>query len=342
MNSTQTIIEDWLLLIAESKRLHRRGGPVHELLASLETEFGMLRQRCLRSGTGYKIAVVGLGNVGKSTMINALLGAEVAPVSNGPCTASVVEFKHGPLRIDASLPERLLPETWRFAKIPQLHEKLCELVAHDGSSGRRWTRVVVSLPAEILSDGLILCDTPGFGAASQMGEEDDQVVAGFLRQDAAQVFWVVMADRFLADEVQFYQQVLVDRCDDLVVTNAEDFDERDRERWLHRYVPQFKRRPSIYFVAGREALPARANGDIAAWEASGMAVVEERIRGLSRAAGRVETVLQALGPLAEAMLEHAARLALSRSHLFSRSAAAQLASRYRDAAWIQPWRLLLE
>jgi len=53
-----------------------------------------------------------------------------------------------------------------------------------GGSCQRWQQslfaLVVSLPAEILADGLILADTPGFGAAGDDGPSDDQNSEEFL------------------------------------------------------------------------------------------------------------------------------------------------------------------
>jgi len=343
MTGTQEIIGDLLLLTAESAPLHPKESAAHSLFNDLESELKVLRQRCLRSAHGYKIAVVGLGNVGKSTLINNLLAAKVAPVRNGPCTASIVEFKHDCLfRIEATQPGRLLPEFWNFNHAEELHDKLCELVDHASAGSKACSRLVVSLPAEILADGLILADTPGFGAAGDDGRQDDQTVKNFLRHDVAQVFWVVMADQgILSAERRVYEQLLASRCDDLVVTNSEDWNEHERQRWQRHFSPLFHRMPVIHFVAGKEAGKAKERGDIPAWEAAGMAAICERIKALSRWVDRVDAVTQALEPLGTAVTLRVAELGSLRSPLFRRTNGAYLSKKYGEENWFSPWRNLL-
>jgi len=340
--TTQEITEDLLLLVARSEGLYpssnKKAGKVQELLASLGRELLLLHQRCLRSSADYKVAVVGLGNVGKSNLLNALFGMKIAPVSNAPCTANIVEFHHGDeFRLMAEARERLLPRHWTFPQSGGLHDQLCQMVSHNEGGDRGWTRIEVTLPAEILSDGLILADTPGFGAAGDEGLQDNETIAHFLKNDVAQVFWVVMADQGIGrQELGFYQQYLVDRCDDLIVTNAEDWQHEDRTRWKQRFAPKLRRSLQIHFVEGKNARLAWERQDAAGWEASGAADVCERIKNLKHFDGRIEGVASNLDILGE-IVSRRIREMNSRAPVFCPVESARLRGKYAGDAAMRHW-----
>ena len=88
---------------------------------------------------------------------------------------------------------------------------------------RQCTRVVVELDHELLSHGLVLADTPGFGAA-QLGEHTDsheQAVLAYLQETVSQVFWVVLGEQGIGQrEREFYDRFLRDLCDDIIVTRV--------------------------------------------------------------------------------------------------------------------------
>ena len=342
MFTTREITEDLLLLLARSESLHlsphQQAGKVHELLASLGRELFLLHQRCLRSSADYKVAVVGLGNVGKSTLLNAVLGMKIAPVSNAPCTANIVEFHHGEeFRLMAEARERLMPQHWTFPQSGSLHDQLCQMVAHNEGAEREWTRIEVTLPAEILSGGLILADTPGFGAAGEEGRQDNEIIAHFLKNDVAQVFWVVMADQGIGkQELGFYQQYLMDRCDDLIVTNAENWSPEDRKRWKLRFEPKLRQSLQMHFVEGKNARLAQEQHDVAGWETSGAADVCERIRNLKHADGRIEGVASNLAILGEIVSRRVREMA-SRNPVFCPLESARLRGKYVGDATMRHW-----
>lgn len=340
--TTREITEDLLLLTARSESLHfgsrKEAEKIHVLLASLERELFLLHQRCLRSSTAYKVAVVGLGNVGKSTLLNAVLGMKIAPVSNAPCTANIVEFHYGEeFRLVAEACERLMPQYWNFPQSDSLHDQLCKMVAHNEGAEHEWSRIEVTLPAEILSGGLILADTPGFGAAGEEGQQDNEVIAHFLKNDVAQVFWVVMADQGIGrQELDFYQQFLMERCDDLIVTNAEDWSQDDRKRWKQRFGTKLRQSLRIHFVEGKKAKVAREQHDIAGWEASGAAEICERIRNLKHSDGRVEGVASNLDILGEIVSQRVREIA-AHAHVFCPVESARLRAKYVGEATMQHW-----
>lgn len=103
-----------------------------------------------------RVAIMGEFNAGKSTFVNALLGAEIAPTGVLPTTATLhhVTFSPDPFaRIQVQrAPERVVPPE-------RLRAALAEVQRDDGVI----ERVTVGYPLERLRH-LELIDTPGFNA----------------------------------------------------------------------------------------------------------------------------------------------------------------------------------
>lgn len=334
--AAKEIVEDLLFWTSQSRMLNHFSQQRVEsvsLLDTLERDLRRLHQRCLRSSEAYKIAVVGLGNVGKSTLLNALLGEKIAPVSNSPCTATVVEFTHGDgYRLLAESTETLIPIYKEFSQASGLHEQLNKMVAHGDDPSLQYRRMDITVPSPILSGGLILTDTPGFGAAGDEGREDDDAIMDFLTKDVAQIFWVVMADQGIGrKEHAFYEKYLHERCDDLIVTNAEDWDPHDRDRWIKRFSPALHQSVRIHFVEGKSAKLAVHQGDMEAWEASGAAAIAERIRALKLSEGRIECVHDSLALMGRIIATRKTR------EIFCAVQSARLAKKYAHEKSFASW-----
>lgn len=113
-----------------------------------------------------RIAVAGMVKAGKSTLINALLGEEIAPTDAGECTRTVTWYRYGTSPEVTVFPIAGEP---RSAPVERIDGRpsfdLAGLRAEDVD------RVVVRWPADALRD-LILIDTPGI--ASLSGEISDR------------------------------------------------------------------------------------------------------------------------------------------------------------------------
>jgi len=285
------------LLCRESILMHdaEQVQPMFEVMVrALEN----LRQRTeVATQSSYRVAIVGLTNVGKSTLFNALLGDDLAPSGNGPCTAVPIEFVHGKkLRVTATISGMFQKRRWHPATAQELQQVLRTL-AHDpgGTQKQALQRIEVQVPNPLLEDKLTLVDTPGFGAA-QAGEaagSHEEALREYLRQEVAQVFWIVRADVGIGKkELDFYHHWFADNCDDLVVTGCEDWDPADRERFRRHYSSKFglSMPPQFHFVSGLRGSQAQKDGQVEDWEAAGIPVLEQRIRELSHPEGRITAI----------------------------------------------------
>jgi hypothetical protein len=140
---------------------------------------GHLSELRERLAEPFRVGVIGEFRAGKSSVVNALLGAEVAPVSEFECTFATQSFAYGDvpeatLEMSDGSTERTTPqEAW---------SRLAAL-AEEGEDGGI-THAHVALPAPIL-DGIEIWDSPGLSGS----DRNDELAREFVgRLDAA--IWV--------------------------------------------------------------------------------------------------------------------------------------------------------
>jgi Dynamin family len=117
-----------------------------------------------------QLAVVGQFKRGKSTFINALLGAEVLPTGVVPLTAiaTFIAFGATPLVVvrfkDGGGVDELAPRTTE-----DIRNTLFRFVAEEANAENRLgvERVELFYPADILAEGIVIIDTPGVGSTLQ-------------------------------------------------------------------------------------------------------------------------------------------------------------------------------
>jgi hypothetical protein len=107
----------------------------------------------------FYVACLGQFKRGKSTLLNALVGANVLPVGVVPVTAVVTVLRHGSA-LGARV--RVEGEPWRDIEPTTLDEYVSE--AKNPENARRVRGVEVFVPSALLSRGLCLVDTPGVGS----------------------------------------------------------------------------------------------------------------------------------------------------------------------------------
>ncbi len=196
---------DWTSILT---RLDRHARALHALECTAKVgELAVERSRPVR------VAIVGEFNAGKSTFINAVMGADVAPTGVLPTTATLHHLRYAPdpfARIqfyDGDVKERIVPST----------ELRAALKTVDTANVKR---VEILMPIASLTRVEIL-DTPGFNAPDQ--RHTDAARSAFEEADAA--IWLLDANQPLkqserrileeAKTAKLPVQILVNKADRL-------------------------------------------------------------------------------------------------------------------------------
>ncbi|MGN0884603.1 MAG: dynamin family protein [Candidatus Spyradosoma sp.] len=331
-------------LFALAKASEERKGIPEEaktFFQELQNDLRPLIDRCTRSSSEYKIAFVGLTNTGKSTLLNSLLGEKVAPESNGQCTASIVEFRYGEnYLVRANRPASNLKDMFPCTCAEETSKKLNELCAHAGNKTAS-TKIRVSLPSSVLKSGLVLVDTPGFGAAGTEGSADEKLVKKFLRDEVTQIFWVASTRGggvFEENALEFYDRFLKLRCDDLIMNSGGKWNEEAKKKFLRRYIykdPRFRKTFRVHFVENSEKNDS---------EKSGIEDIVSRVLALKEEDGRFKDVLDCLNQLGEWCGERMREMHPQEAYFLPTRCGAFIKKFCMDPKLpeLQPWEILLK
>ncbi len=190
-------------------RLDAHARELHDLDATARiADLAAERRRPVR------VAIVGEFNAGKSTFINALMGADVAPTGVLPTTATLHHLRYAPDPIARVIfprgsepPERVVPVTELRATLKSIGDA-------------QVTRVEILLPIASLTRVEIL-DTPGFNAPDARHTE----AAHGAFEEADAVIWLLDAAQALkqteraileeAERARIPVQILVNKADRL-------------------------------------------------------------------------------------------------------------------------------
>jgi GTP-binding protein EngB required for normal cell division len=152
----------------------------------------------IRTNT-FNLVVVGQFKRGKTSLINALLGAEILPVSVVPLTSIVTIMTYGDvLRI------RVYFNDDRIAEIKS--ESLSEYVTEKGNpkNAKDVREVVLTYPSSYLKDGVRLIDTPGVGSIYQ---HNTDVAYQYLPKSDAALFLLSVDQPMSKAELDFLNDV---------------------------------------------------------------------------------------------------------------------------------------
>lgn len=235
-------------------------------LAAIRTKF---------SEHAFNLVVAGEFKRGKSTLINALLGADLLPTGVVPLTSVVTLLHYGDI---ASA--NVAFENGDIRSVPL--EALAEYVTERGNPDniKHVHEVVVAFPATWLKGGIRLVDTPGVGSVHSHNSE---VTSRYLPEADAVIF-LVSADQplsrneldFLVDIRRYAGKVfcLLNKVDYLSAIEREEsmaFAVGVLRDALAADVP-------VFAVSARRALLARSTGDAQLWADSGLAQFEQTLQ----------------------------------------------------------------
>jgi GTP-binding protein EngB required for normal cell division len=112
----------------------------------------------------FEVAVIGRVSSGKSSLLNALVGAQVLPTGILPMTSVPTRLRRG------STPA--IHITYAHGRtvsygIERLGEYVTEM--HNPGNEKRVARVLVDYPSDLLPEGVTFVDTPGLGSVASRG-----------------------------------------------------------------------------------------------------------------------------------------------------------------------------
>lgn len=160
----------------------------------------------------FHVSVLGEFKRGKSTLVNALIGRELAPMGVVPLTAVATEIS------DGAPGASVVGLDGERREIPPAD--VADYVTETGNPGNRLgvARVEARAPIELLRPGVVLVDTPGLGSVLR---HDDEAMRALLDADGA--ILVLSADAPLSQQERTLLARLAERrAPTFVVLNRAD------------------------------------------------------------------------------------------------------------------------
>jgi GTP-binding protein EngB required for normal cell division len=220
----------------------------------------------------FTVVVAGAFKRGKSTFVNALLGANLLPTAVAPLTSTVTALTWGPQpRAEITFADGR-EET---AEVDELSAYVTE--RENPGNARGVHRVVVRYPAQWLAGGMYLVDTPGVGSVH--GHNTDAAHAFIPEADAA-IFLTSADPPISADERSFLEEVSEEASRMFFVLNKIDYlsgpDLEESLAFTQRVLEEsIGRAVTVYALSARGALEAKQRGDAHAADASGLPRFED-------------------------------------------------------------------
>jgi ribosome biogenesis GTPase A len=235
---------------------------VLQALLRLEDSGGMnrgLREKLLSlerklASNQLHLAVLGQMKRGKSSFINALLGAEVLPTGVLPVTATITEIKYGPTPCAT-----ILRTTGQREDV--CISTLADYITEAGNPGnkRQVASVEITYPSPFLESGMVLIDTPGIGSTHTHNTRTTE--AYLERVDAGVV--VFSADPPITEvESQFLREIKEDIPKLFFILNKTDLVSPNEGSHILRFLEEELVRlqmgsPEIFPLSARHALPQK-------------------------------------------------------------------------------------
>lgn len=225
----------------------------------------------------FHLVVLGEFNHGKTTFVNALLGASVLPMGVTPTTAVIHHIRYG-----ESQEARALSEDGQETPVPMA--RLSDYEVAGQALREQVQRIDLTYPAPFLKDGVVLVDTPG---VNDLNEARAEITYGYIPRADAILFLLDAGQILKESERQFVASKLLSQSRDkvLFVVNKMDLlDEEERQEALayaRLNLAKLLGEPRVFGISAEQALA----GDR---EASGLdALLAELTTFLQEERGRV-------------------------------------------------------
>jgi ribosome biogenesis GTPase A len=216
----------------------------------------------------FHLVVVGEFNHGKSTFVNALLGANVLPVGVTPTTAVIhhLEYSAEPRADVVYGSEKRVPLP--FAQV-RLFSVGGERAPHHSvgepqtalPAGDEVQYLEVGYPAELLRDRIVLVDTPG---VNDLSLQRADITYSYIPRSDAVLFLLDAGQPLKESERVFLQEKLLGQSRDkivFVVTKRDIWDEAEQKEalaYIRTELGKLVKSPVVYAVSAEQALEGKA------------------------------------------------------------------------------------
>ena len=253
-----------LLAIVESKS-HNKG--LRDKLVALEGK--------LLTGQLH-LAVLGQMKRGKSSFINALLGADVLPTGVLPVTAIITEIRYGPA------PEAIIVYATGGLRESVALSALADYITEAGNPGNKKQvgSVEIAYPSSFLESGIVLIDTPGIGSTHA---HNTQTTEGYLEHVDAGILVLSVDPPITEVESQFLRRIKEDIPKLFFILNKIDLVSADELSTITDFLENELSRlqieaPEIFLLSARGALQEKRQSCTHGAISSGLDTFESRLQ----------------------------------------------------------------
>jgi GTP-binding protein EngB required for normal cell division len=236
------------------------------------------------AGERLQLAVLGQFKRGKSTFLNALLGAPLLPTGVVPLTAVATFISWGPSPlVRVHFNGRKAPEAFPLRDPDAIRDCLFRFVAEEANPNNALdvARVELLLPAPILANGTVLIDTPGVGSTLSHNTE----AAHRVLPECDAALFVLSADPPITEiELDYLRAVQTKTARVFYVLNKIDYlaggEQRSAVDFLRKVLMDkelIEQTDPIFCVSARQGLAAKASSSHCGLDRSGIAAVEEHL-----------------------------------------------------------------
>jgi len=206
----------------------------------------------------FHLVVVGEFNHGKTTFVNALLGAEVLPVGVTPTTAVIHHLEYAAQPRAELVRASGVRQTMAFEEVRKFavgQEKGSEAAVNEVD------RLEVFYPAEILRERIVLVDTPG---VNDLSLQRSDITYSYIPRSDAVLFLLDAGQPLKESERVFLNEKLLGQSRDkiiFVVTKRDiwsDDEEVEALAYIRSELGKLVRSPVVFPVCARKALDGHA------------------------------------------------------------------------------------
>jgi small GTP-binding protein len=202
----------------------------------------------------FNLVVLGEFNHGKSTFVNALLGADVLPTGITPTTAAINHVVHAA----KARAKAVMNDGKEITIAPS---KLADWVTVDGGKAAEVRYVEVGYPAALLQNKVTLVDTPG---VNDLNEQRAEVTYGYVPRADAVIFLLDAGQALKESERAFLASRVLERSRDrmiFVVGKVDlltDKELADVMAYVREHLARLVDEPPVFAVSARKALAGDA------------------------------------------------------------------------------------